>query len=142
MELCFSCFTVKVLNDFRVITVARERGRLVLPKAAPAGRPTLLPNAAKEIPPMITVDVKKRHCAVRTTILNVLLSMSTFRNAFKIAQASVEKLKNFPLSCHQTFNTDRTLSIFHLHPGSKAPPTKDGLPPLFLESLVELMTPA
>ena len=66
---------------------------------------------------------------------------STFHNAFKIVQASVEKLKNFPLSCHQTFNTDRTSFIFHLHHGSKAPLTKDRLPPLFLESLVEMMTP-
>ena len=28
MELCFSCFTVKVLKDFRVMTVASERSRL------------------------------------------------------------------------------------------------------------------
>ena len=66
--------------------------------------------------------------------------MSTFRNAFKIAQAFVEKLKNFPRSCHQTFNIDKASLIFHLHHGSKAPLTKDGLPLLFLESLVELTT--
>ena len=57
MELCFSCFTVKVLKDFRVITVARERSRLVPHKAAPTGRPIPLANAAIEIPPVITVDV-------------------------------------------------------------------------------------
>ena len=31
--------------------------------------------------------------------------------------------------------------IFHLHHGSKAPVMQDGLPPLFLESMVKLMTP-
>ena len=66
--------------------------------------------------------------------------MSTFRNAFIIAQASIEKLKNFPLSCHPIFNTDKTSFTFHLHHVSKAPLTKDELPPLFLESLAELMT--
>ena len=67
--------------------------------------------------------------------------MLTFPKAFEIAQASVEKLKNFPLSFHPIFNTDKTSFIFHLHYGSIAPLTKDALPPLFLELLVELMTP-
>ena len=57
MALCFSCFTVKVLEDFRVMTVAREKSRLVPLKAMPTGRPTPLANAAIEIPPVITVDV-------------------------------------------------------------------------------------
>ena len=67
--------------------------------------------------------------------------MSTFWNAFKIAQVSVEKLKNFPLSGHLIFNADKTLFIFHLHHGSKAPLTKDELPSLYLELLIELMAP-
>ena len=67
--------------------------------------------------------------------------MSTFQYTFKIAQASAEKLKDFPLSCHSVFNTDKTLFTFHLHHDSKAPLTKDELPQLFLESLAELMTP-
>ena len=66
--------------------------------------------------------------------------MSTSCNALKIAQVSVEKLKNFPLFCHLIFNTYKTSFIFHLHHGSKAPLMKDGLQPLFLELLVELMT--
>ena len=55
MESCFSCFTVEVLKDFRVVTVARERSRLVPLKAMPTGRPTPLANAAIEIPPVITL---------------------------------------------------------------------------------------
>ena len=53
---CFSSFTVKVLKDFRVIAVARERSRLVQLKAMPTGNPTPMANAAVEIPPVITVD--------------------------------------------------------------------------------------
>ena len=66
--------------------------------------------------------------------------MSTFCNVFKIAQAFVEKLKTSPLFCYQTFNTGRTSFISNLHRSNKAPLLKNGLPPLFLESLVELMT--
>ena len=57
---CFSCFTVKILKDFCVIAVARERSRLVPLKAIPTGNPTPLANAAIEIPPVITVDVIRR----------------------------------------------------------------------------------
>ena len=57
MESCFSCFTVKILKDFRVMAVARERSRLVPLKAIPTGYPTPLANAAIEIPPVMTVDV-------------------------------------------------------------------------------------
>ena len=70
----------------------------------------------------------------------MLLWLLTFLNVFKIAQASVEKLKNFPLSCHPNFNTDKT-SIFHLHHGSIAPLMKHELLPKFLVSLVEMITP-
>ena len=73
-------------------------------------------------------------------MLNMLLQLLTYLNIFKITQASVEKQKNFPLSCHPNFNIDRTSSIFHLHHSNIAPLTKDKLPPLFLVSLVELMT--
>ena len=40
--------------------------------------------------------------------------MSTIHNAFKVAQVSLEKLKNSRLSCHLIFNTDKTSLIFHL----------------------------
>ena len=49
-----------------------------------------------------------------------------------------QKQKNFPLSCHPFFNTDKTSFIFHLHHRSIVPLTKDELPPLFQESLDEL----
>ena len=42
-----------------MITVARERSKLVPLKAMPTGRPTPLTNAAIEIPSVITVDVIK-----------------------------------------------------------------------------------
>ena len=45
MASCFSCFTVKVLKDFRVMPVARERSRLVSLRVMPTGSPTPLANA-------------------------------------------------------------------------------------------------
>ena len=59
MESCFSCFTVKVLKDFSVMTAARERSRLLPLKTMLRGRPTPLANAGMEIPPVVTVDVIK-----------------------------------------------------------------------------------
>ena len=70
MESCFSCFTVKVLKDFRVMTVARERSRLVPLKAMPTGRPTPPANAAIEIPPVINVDVIKPVSRIPVIVLN------------------------------------------------------------------------
>ena len=58
---------VKVLKDFCVIAVARERSTLVPLKAMPTGNPTPLANAAIEIPPVITVHVIK---PVSTIVLN------------------------------------------------------------------------
>ena len=57
MASCFSGFTVKVLKDFRAMTVAREKSRLVTLKVLPTGRSRLLENAAIETLPVITVDV-------------------------------------------------------------------------------------
>ena len=57
MASCFSCFTVKVLKDFCVMTVARERSRLVPLKEMPTGTPTPQTNDTIEISPVITVDV-------------------------------------------------------------------------------------
>ena len=54
---CFSCFTVKILKEFRMMAVARERSRLVPLKEIPTGNPTPLANAAMLIPPVTTVDV-------------------------------------------------------------------------------------
>ena len=57
MVSCFSCFTVKVLKDVRVMAVARERSRLLPLRVMPTGRPTPLAKAAVAIPPVITVDL-------------------------------------------------------------------------------------
>ena len=70
MELCFSCFTVKVLKDFRVMTVARERSKIDPLKVMPTGRPTLPGNAAIEIPPVITVNVIKPVSTMPVIVLN------------------------------------------------------------------------
>ena len=70
MGSCFSCFAVKVLKDFRVMTVARERSRLVSLKAMPTGRPTPLANVAIEIAPVITVDVIKSVSTIPVIVLN------------------------------------------------------------------------
>ena len=70
MASCFSCFTVKVLKDFRVMTVARERSRLVPLKAMPTGRLTSLKNAAIEVRPVITVDVIRPVSTMPVIVLN------------------------------------------------------------------------
>ena len=57
MESCFSCFTVNVLVDLRVIAVATERRRLVLLNPIPTAKPTPLLNAATNIPPVMMVDM-------------------------------------------------------------------------------------
>ena len=54
IALCFPCFTVKDLEDFRMAIVERERK---LPQAAPTGRPTLLANAAMEVSPVIADNI-------------------------------------------------------------------------------------
>ena len=49
---------------------ARERNKLVPLKAMPTGRPTLLVNAAMEIPPVITVDVIRLVSTIPAIVLN------------------------------------------------------------------------
>ena len=61
---------VKVLKDFCVIAVARERSTLVPLKAMPTGNPTPLANAATEIPPVITVHVIKPVSTISVIVLN------------------------------------------------------------------------
>ena len=76
MASCFSCFTVKVLKDFRVMTIARERSRLVLLKATPTGRSTPLANAAIEIPPVIAVNVIRPVSTMSVIVLNHFISLA------------------------------------------------------------------
>ena len=61
---------MKVLKDFRVIAVGRERGRLVQLKATPTGNQTPLVNAAIEIPLVITVDVIRPVSTIPVIVLN------------------------------------------------------------------------
>ena len=69
MASYFSCVTVKILKDFRVMAVARERSRLVPLKAIPTGNPTPLANAAMLIPPVMTVDVIKLVSTIPVIVL-------------------------------------------------------------------------
>ena len=55
------------------MTVARERSRLVPPKAMPTGRPTPLTNAAIEVPPVITVDVIRPVSTMAVIVLNCFI---------------------------------------------------------------------
>ena len=66
----FSCFTVNILKDFRVMAVSRERSRLVQLKAIPTDNPTTLTNAAIEIPPVITVDVIRPVSTIPVIVLS------------------------------------------------------------------------
>ena len=70
MASCFYCFTVKVLKDFHVMIVARERSRLVPLKVMSTGRPTPLANAAIETPPVLTVDVIRLVSTMPMIVLN------------------------------------------------------------------------
>ena len=70
MASCFSCFTVKIVKDFCVMAVTREKSRLVPLKAIPTGNPTPLADAAMLIPPVITVDVIRPTSTIPVTVLN------------------------------------------------------------------------
>ena len=98
MESCFSCFTVKVLEDFRVMAIVRGKSRLVPLKAMPTGRPTPLANAAIKIPIVITVDVIRPVSTMPLIVLNsfifltILLRTSISSN--KYALISVNFLRD------------------------------------------------
>ena len=92
IALCFSCFTVKILKDFRVMAVARERSRLVPLKAIPTGNPTPLANAAIEIPPVITVDVIRSVSTIPVIVLNRFIFLAI------CSQTSISSRKNASIS--------------------------------------------
>ena len=58
------------------MTVARERSRLVPPKAMPADRPTPLANDAIEILPVITVDVIRPVSTMLVIVLNCFIFLA------------------------------------------------------------------
>ena len=92
MKSCFSCFVVKVLKDFRVMTVARERSRLVPLKAMSTGRPTPLANAAIEVPPGIAVDVIKPVFTIPVIVLNHFIFLAV------CSRTSISSRKNASIS--------------------------------------------
>ena len=96
MESCFSCFTVKALKDFRVMTVARGRSRLVPFKAMATYNPTPLANAAIYTPPVITTDVIRPVSTIPVIILNrfifLLIRSRTSISSRKSASISVNFL--------------------------------------------------
>ena len=81
MASCFSCFTVRILKDFCVLPVPRERSRLVPLKAIPTGNPTPLANAAIEISSVITFDVIRPMSAIPVIVLNRFLFSAIFSRA-------------------------------------------------------------
>ena len=102
MESCFSCFTVKVLKDFSVMTVVRERSRLVPLKTMPMGNPTPLANAAIDIPPVITVDVIRPVSTIPVIVLNRFIYLAihsrTSISSSKYASISVSFFKRYVCS--------------------------------------------
>ena len=99
MASCFSCFTVKVLKDFRVMTVARERSRLVSLRAIKTDRATPLANAAIEIPPVVNFDVIKPVFTVLVIILNRVIFLAirsrTSISSSRYASISVNFFKRY-----------------------------------------------
>ena len=61
---------MKILKDFCVAAVPRERSRLVPLKAVPTGNPTPLANAGMFITPVITVDVIRPPSTILAIVLN------------------------------------------------------------------------
>ena len=66
----FSCFTVKILKNFRVITTARERSRQITLKAMSIGRLRPFADAETEFPPVITADVIRSISTMSLIVLN------------------------------------------------------------------------
>ena len=61
---------MRILKDFRVMAVARERSKLVQLKVIPTSNPMPLANAAIEIPPVITVDVIRPVSTIPMIVFN------------------------------------------------------------------------
>ena len=94
MESCFSYFMVKILKDFRVMAVARERIRLVPLKAIPTGNPTPLANAAMLIPSMITVDVIKPLSTIPLIVFKCFIFLAIpSRNSISLSEYASISLK-------------------------------------------------
>ena len=74
------------------MTAARERSSLVPLKAMPTDRQTPLANAAKEIPPVITVDVIKPVSMIPVIVLNRFIFLAIR------SRTSISSRKNVSIS--------------------------------------------
>ena len=89
---CFSFFTVKILRDYRVMAVARERSRVVPLKAIPTSNPTPLANTTMEITPVINVDVVRPASTIPVIVLNRFIFLTIF------SRTSISSRKNAAIS--------------------------------------------
>ena len=92
MESCFYCFRVKSLKDFREMTVARERSKLVPLNVMPMGDQTPLANASIEFPPVINVDV------IRSVSLTPVIVLNRFIVLVIRSRTSISSRKNASIS--------------------------------------------
>ena len=119
MESCFSRFMVKVLKYFHVMTVTRERSRLVPLKTIPKGRSTPLANAVIEIPLVITVDVIRPLFTMALIVLNGFIFLAilsrTSVSSSKYASISVNFLSDMfvILVVPQGLYQDKFCLLFH-----------------------------
>ena len=92
MESCFYCFRVKSLKDFREMTVARERSKLVPLNVMPPGDQTPLANASIEFPTVINVDV------IRSVSLTPVIVLNRFIVLVIRSRTSIYSRKNASIS--------------------------------------------
>ena len=99
----FSCFKVKILKDYRVMAVVKERIRLVPLKAIPTGNLTPLANPAIDVAPVITVDVIRPVSTVPVIVLNRFIFLAicsrTSNSLTKYASVSLYLFKRYVCGC-------------------------------------------
>ena len=79
------------------MAVAKERSRLVQPKAIPTGSPTPLASATIEIPPVITVDVIRPLSTIPLIVLNRFIFLA-FVHELQFHQRNMSQSQTICLS--------------------------------------------
>ena len=87
MALYFPSFAVKILRNFCVIIVAKDKHSLVPLITVPIGRKTPLANVAIEISSVITVDVIRPVSTALVIVLNRFIFLA------KLSRTSVLSIK-------------------------------------------------